>query len=215
MQTTTSFARVPGLAGQSPAFLREFARVVDRLQIDGDAIAALLSHESRFDPTAHNPTGDASGLMQWIPSTARFLFNLSPEQVRALSALEQLPLVEKTFAPWRGKLAARDVPMVGFGGAFIGKPDSFVAYRKGQKGYDWNAALDTSGDGELTLGEVRDHVLAVLGRVKNEPRIPVPPEDAPAPSSGGGGVSPGRAGGLGLVFLVVVGAVLAALKGAR
>lgn len=184
VQVTASLPDVPGLRAAGPAFHREFAAVCDRLQIDADAIAALISHESAFNGQAFNKLGGASGIMQWMPATAKWL-GTTTEAIRAMSALEQLKLVEKTFKGWAGKLSARDVPMVGFGASFIGKPDSHVAYAKGQKGYDWNTGLDINRDGKLTLGEVRDHVLAVLGPAKSKPRIPVPGREQPPPAPPG------------------------------
>lgn len=181
--STTTLPDYPDLRKKSPAFLRAFADMADRLGIDADAIAALIHHESGFNPQARNPTGGATGLMQWMPKTAQAL-GTSVDEIYGMSAIEQLALVEKTFAPWRGKLAARDVPMVGFGSSWIGKPDSTVAYVAGQKGYDWNKQLDTDGDQQLTLGEVRDHVLRSLNGVG---RLQVPSEGSVASSAGGVG----------------------------
>lgn len=170
--TITSLPDVPGLAAMGPEFHQEFAAVCERLNFGQDvcdAIAALISHESRFTPSVKNQTGGASGLMQWMPATAKWL-GTTTEAIREMSAIEQLALVEKTFQPWAGKLKARDVPMVGFGSSFIGKPDDLVAYRKGTKGYDWNTGLDLDKNEELTLGEVRHDVLKILN---GKGRIPV------------------------------------------
>lgn len=186
--TTTSLPDVPGLRDAGPAFHRRFAEVADWLGIDADAIAALISHESRFNATAHNPTGGASGIMQWMPQTAKWL-GTTPEAIRQMTAVQQLDLVQKTFAPWRNKLPARDVPMIGFGASFVGKPDDHVAYKKGDKAYEWNTVLDINKDGLMTLGEVREHVLRILNPAKTKPRIAVPSSPTVAESSPGATVA--------------------------
>lgn len=166
----------------------------ERLGCGADAIAAVISKESGFDPKARNKNSRATGLIQWIPSTAKSL-GTDVDQIFEMSAIEQLALLEKTFAPWKGRLTARDVPLVVFSSAYVGKPDDHVAYRSGQKGYDWNAPLDKSKDGELTVGEIRDWYLAPLVSASQKPRIEVPS------SSSGGSVASSASGSSGDGFV--------------
>jgi hypothetical protein len=215
-EPATSLPDVPGLRALGPEFHAAFAKVCGELGIDADSIAALIAHESGFNPKAKNPTGGAVGLMQWMPKTLGHL-GYQPLEVENMTALQQLGIVRKTFWPWRNKLAARDVPMVGFGSAFIGKPDDLVAYREGEKGYDWNKPLDMNSDGEMTLGEVRDHVLGMLVPAAAKPRIEVQKIEAP-PIDGGKPAAEGRNDGAATavtITLALLGMAAAARWGFR
>lgn len=209
-EPATSLPDVPGLRALGPEFHSAFAKVCGELGIDADSIAALISHESGFNPKAKNPTGGAVGIMQWMPATLGHL-GYQPIEVESMTALQQLGIVRKTFWPWRNKLPPRDVPMVGFGSSFIGKPDDFAAYHEGEKGYDWNKPLDLNADGALTLGEVRDHVLGVLVPAAAKPRIAVdpqaaPPSPPPSPPLGGGQpAAQGRNDGIATAVTITLG----------
>lgn len=169
--TIASLPDVPGLAKMPPEFLVGMARLVANLgwtQEHADVIAALMSHESGFRADAVNQYGGATGLIQFMPATAKSV-GTTVEALRGMTALEQLPFVEAYFRPVK-KLAPRDIPMMGLGKG-VGQGDDVVAFEAGQKGYDWNKALDLNKDGKLTLGEVRRDVLKVLD---GRGRIPVP-----------------------------------------
>jgi hypothetical protein len=82
-----------------------------------------MNFESGFNPKARNPGSDASGLIQFIPSTAARL-GTSTATIRAMSALQQMSLVERYFAPYKGRMNSQeDVYMVVFYPKAIGNPD--------------------------------------------------------------------------------------------
>ena len=64
-------------SGALPAGAEPFRSMIDRASrywgVDSTVIAAVIEHESRFDPSATNPTSGAAGLMQLMPQTARGL----------------------------------------------------------------------------------------------------------------------------------------------
>ena len=61
---------VPGLKRLGPVFWEAFIRACNGV-VDQDGAAALCSHESGFVAEATNPKGDATGLIQFMPATAR------------------------------------------------------------------------------------------------------------------------------------------------
>ena len=60
-------------------------------------IARMIETESGWRPDARHPQTDASGLIQWMPSTAR-IYGLTTAEIRAMSRADQAPLVQRYFA---------------------------------------------------------------------------------------------------------------------
>lgn len=77
--------------------------MADRLGADAYDVANLINFESGGNPKAKNAVSDATGLIQFIPSTAKRM-GTSTSAIYQMSALQQLDLVEQYFAPYRGKL---------------------------------------------------------------------------------------------------------------
>lgn len=64
---------------------------------DPAQLAYVINFESNgFNPQAVNPRSGASGLIQFMPSTARSL-GTTVEAIRLMTAMEQMVLVEKYF----------------------------------------------------------------------------------------------------------------------
>lgn len=132
---------------------------------DPNAIAAVIDIESKGNPAATNKLSGATGLIQFIPSTAKSL-ETTTDDLREMSASEQLPFVERYFLKTLGATVPSDPGdyyLATFMPAYLGRADSDVIARKGEKVYDQNSILDSDKNGELTVGDVR----AVLNRVYN------------------------------------------------
>lgn len=203
--TTTSLLNVPGLSKRTDAFKRAFADLIDRTGYDGDRLAQIISFESGFDPQAKNPMSGASGLIQFMPSTAIRL-DTTIEAIRAMTDLQQLPLVEKYFKNLAGVIEPRDLYLAVFMPRFMRHDDSDVISTKGEKVYDQNAGLDTDHDGVLTVGNVRGLIEGRVIVAKAKPRIAVP-----VGSSSGGNGSPGSSGSPGAGEQWVAGILIACL----
>ncbi len=172
-----SFPGVAGIETVSPAFLRGLADVVEHLgwtQEHADALAGVISLESKFNPAAVNPIPPhAAGLIQWIPSEAAKLGTTTAELVK-MTAEEQLPFVE-AYLESRKNIAPRDVSLAILWPPAIGLADDHVISRAGEKVYDSNAGLDRNKDGTLTAGDVRAAYSGPLNASRDKPRVPVPP----------------------------------------
>lgn len=162
---------------------RRLVQVCHELGLSADHVAALIAHESGWRPDAVNAASGASGLIQFMPSTARAL-GTTVGAIRTMSALAQLELVRRYFAPV-SPLAPRDVALAAFLPSAIGRPDDAPLFHRGEAGYDQNAALDADGDGTITAGEVRARIDGVLRRAASKARLPVS-GDPPSSSAGGG-----------------------------
>jgi hypothetical protein len=67
-----------------------------------DLIAIFHFESAGINPQAQNKIG-ATGLLQWIPKTAKSMYNLEVNQIKAMSGLKQLDLVELYFKKGRNK----------------------------------------------------------------------------------------------------------------
>lgn len=178
--TVASIAAIEGLAELGPEFVRQLAAVVDRLgwtEEHADYLAATMRAESGLRPEAVNPSTGASGLIQWMPVTAKRL-GTTVEQIRKLGAVEQLPLVEAYYRDF-GAVAPRDIRVVTFlpndssGRPNAGKPDAAAATVQGEAAYGANAALDSNKDGTITVGEVRAAADGAVSAARARPRLVV------------------------------------------
>ena len=124
---------------------------------DVNAIAAVIKIESGGNPKAVNKLSGATGLIQFMPSTAVSL-GTTVEALRGMSALDQLDFVERYFQNALGGFVpsdAGDYYVAVFMPAYIGRQSSDVIATKGEKVYDQNAGLDVDGNGKLTVGDTR------------------------------------------------------------
>lgn len=169
----SSIAAVTGIEKTSALFRRLLAEMADRLDTNPDYIAAVMSVESGFDAQARNPNGGATGLIQFMPSTAKRL-GTTTDALFQMTEEEQLPWVEKYFAPFVGRLnTATDVYMTVFFPAHAGRSADNIIASSGSQVYELNKGLDHNHDGHITNGDVGATVEARLAAAANRPRIPV------------------------------------------
>lgn len=203
-----SFFDLPGLRRLltiEPEFGAKMAAVAESLGLNPNLIMNIMSLESGLNPKAINPVGGASGLIQFMPKTARDL-GTTVEAIRQMSGVEQLDLVKKFFAPHAKSIAPNspgDYYMTVFMPAYIGKPPSTVLGEKGSteilpgtglsKGaiYEQNTShgqpgtgLDVDGDGRITIADVTRKAEARAAQAAAKPRlevaeVPLPPEVSP------------------------------------
>lgn len=86
-----------------PAFGKGVIDLSKRLGINPNWVMAVMHFESRFKPTAKNPYSSATGLIQFIESTAKGL-GTSTAQLYQMTAVEQLYYVEKYLNQYRSHL---------------------------------------------------------------------------------------------------------------
>jgi hypothetical protein len=92
-------------------------------QIDADPawIANVIQWESRWTPNARNRATDASGLLQWMPDTARRL-GTTTAKIRSMTAAHQMRYIAAYFRPFAGRLRSPvDAYMAVFYPAAVGK----------------------------------------------------------------------------------------------
>ena len=149
------------------------------LGVDPAWIANVIQFESRWNPQAVNRFSGASGLIQFMPKTAKGL-GTTVEAIRTMTAAQQWPYVRAYFSRFRGRLRSQaDVFMAVSYPAAVGRP-----------GYRFPARVSAVNPGIFTADDYARKAL----RVAKLPTSPPPPAVVSSPPS-----SPGeRRGGGGL-----------------
>jgi hypothetical protein len=142
-----------------------------------------------FDPAISAPTSSATGLIQFLESTAQGL-GTSTEALAGMSRAEQMQYVEAYLRPYADRINNfGDLYMAIHWPAGVGQSDDFVMYREGSDEYTANRGLDSNGDGTVTRGET----LAVIernapsggGAIRTE-TLPPMGQTTEQPTQGGG-----------------------------
>lgn len=150
----------------STDFKRKLVALAARIGVQVDYLMAAMAFETgaRFTPDVQNPKTRATGLIQFMPATAKAL-GTSIDALAAMTAEAQLDYVEKYFAPYKGKLAnLGDVYMAILWPRGVGKADDFVLFADGDAAYKSNRGLDLNQDGKVTRHEAAAKVQAMLDR---------------------------------------------------
>ena len=171
-----------GGAQPSGDFMTEVGKVASNLGIDASNLIAIMKSESSLNPQAVNPVTGASGLIQFMPNTAKSL-GTTVEEIRKMTAVQQLPYVEKYFKSVRvqpGSSAGRLYAYV-----FLpGRANREVLTQAGENYYESNKGLDVDRDGKITIADL-DARLAKYGGSVSASLQPSRPSTGPSLSAGG------------------------------
>lgn len=166
---------VRGIEKTDDAFRRELIAMSDRIGLNPDYMAAVMSFETAgsFDPAQKNlGGGSAVGLIQFMPTTAKGL-GTTRADLMAMGPVEQLAFVEK-YMKRAGKLRTlSDHYMAVFAPIGIGKPPGFPLYRSPSRAYKQNKALDREGDGVISVSNATIPPANILAAGMSRPRIVV------------------------------------------
>lgn len=144
------------------AFLAEVQRIARLLDMNPDDLMLVMWAESRLNHRAVNPKSRATGLIQFMPSTARAL-GTTVEALKKLTNVEQLAWVYKYFLPYRGKMNnVYDVYKAVFFPASLGKPKDWIfqtSKLSAKLVAESNPIIDKyPRDGKITVGEFETYV---------------------------------------------------------
>lgn len=138
-----------------PEFIQKVNEVATNLQTKPEYLFAVMAFETgnSFDPCVKNRLSSATGLIQFLESTAKGL-GTTTSQLCKMTRTEQMVYVEKHFLPKKGKLnSLRDVYMAVFMPSAVGKDENYVIAKKGTDDYEQNKGLDINSDGYITTNE--------------------------------------------------------------
>ncbi len=135
-----------------------------------DDLMACMAFETgeTFSPSVRNRHSGATGLIQFMPSTAEWL-GTTTSALASMTAVQQLDFVERYFRGRRGIRTLEDLYMAILWPRAVGKPDSELLFAKPSVAYAQNRGLDIDGDGRITKWEASTKVRAKLeaGRASN------------------------------------------------
>ena len=136
-------------------FTNRLNQVSNALGVQANWLMTVFYAESKVNPKALNNSSGASGLIQFLPSTAKAL-GTTTAIIRQSTATKQLDWVYAYFLPYKSKLkTVYDCYFAVFYPAALGKSDGTVIFRTGQTGYTQNKGLDVDGDGSITVGNIK------------------------------------------------------------
>lgn len=139
----------------SPEFAQKVVEMAERLKVDPNHLMAVMHFETggTFSPSIKNPMSSATGLIQFLPSTARSL-GTSTAELANMSPERQLDFVERYLAPYAGRMnSVEDAYMAVFYPAAIGRSSDSVLFSQASLAYQQNAGLDRNHDNQITKAE--------------------------------------------------------------
>ena len=143
------------------SFLNKVKQVAQRIGCNYKDLLAVMNSESGLNSRAQNKKGGASGLIQFMPATARAL-GTTTDALREMTPEQQLDYVEKfylmnrrTYVKSNRQLSAGDLYTLTFLPAYVNQE---VLTSKGHKFYNANKGLDVNGDGQITKTDLAQRV---------------------------------------------------------
>lgn len=135
--------------------------IADKLNCNHQDLMAIINAESGFNPKARNKFSGATGLIQFMPKTARGL-GTSIDELADMSAIEQLDYVEQYLQSIKKAVFRKDHALSGaelYALIFLPKNAGKEALAfKGHPYYDLNKGLDLDGDGIISKEDLK-HVV--------------------------------------------------------
>lgn len=143
-------------------FLNRVKQIAQKINCDYKDLLAVMNSESGLKSDAVNQNGGATGLIQFMPQTAKRL-GTTTAALKNMTPIQQLDYVEKFYVDnikSRGlsgkRLTAGDLYTLTFMPAKI---KGEVICQAGSKEYAANKGLDTDRDGKITKTELGNRVI--------------------------------------------------------
>jgi hypothetical protein len=128
-------------------FTEKVNNICTELRIEANWLMFVMWFESRLNPQAVNPISGATGLIQFMPSTARSL-GTTTDVLKHMSNVQQLDYVLAYLRPYKGRMKTWvDVYLAVFYPKAMGKPNFVITsdiVAKQNKIFDLNKDLDIS-----------------------------------------------------------------------
>ncbi len=142
-------------------FCKKLEQVAKNINCDPKDLLGMMQSESGINPAAYNNNGGATGLIQFMPSTAKSL-GTTTQALLNMSAVEQLDYVEKYFTNWTGgsgqRLSGGDLYTLCFLPAYLNQEILCSSSGSTSVYYNANSGLDADGDGNITKTELSNRV---------------------------------------------------------
>lgn len=130
-------------------FTEKVNNICAELRIEANWLMFVMWFESRLNPQAVNPISGATGLIQFMPSTARSL-GTTTTVLKRMSNVRQLDYVLAYLRPYKGRMKTWvDVYLAVFYPKAMGNPNFVITsdiVARQNKIFDLNKDLDISVD---------------------------------------------------------------------
>lgn len=134
-------------------FTEKVNNISNELGIEANWLMFVMWFESRLNPQAVNQISGATGLIQFMPSTARAL-GTTTDVLKRMNNVQQLDYVLAYLRPYKGRMKSWiDVYLAVFYPAAIGKGDNYVI--KSDTVARQNAIFDLNKDLDISVGEIK------------------------------------------------------------
>lgn len=160
--------KLPEEVAADTEFLNKVNQISSDQGFNPEDLLRVIDFESAqsWNPAIKNPNSTATGLIQFMSSTAKGL-GTTTDALSKMSRAEQMDYVAKYLEPYKGRLKNfGDVYMAVHWPKAIGKDETYVMYEDGSKEYAVNKNLDTNKDGTVTRGETIASVYSRTGSGK-------------------------------------------------
>lgn len=157
--------RIPEEVAQDQEFVSAAGKLASDLSIPVDDVFRVIEFETAgsWSPAIKNPGSTATGLIQFLESTAKGLGTTTAD-LAGMTRAQQMEYVGKYLEPYKGRIKNfGDLYMAVHYPKAIGQSETYVMYSQGSAEYAANKNLDTNGDGTVTRGETIASVIARTG----------------------------------------------------
>ena len=141
-------------AGLSNTFYNKVVNIAKEIKCNPNDLMALMYSESGLDPAERNKISNATGLIQFMPETAK-QFGTSVDALKTMTAEKQLDYVAKYLKYWKTQAGYNKNESISRGTlyalAFLpAKSKQEELCSAGSKAYNQNKILDKNKDGKIT-----------------------------------------------------------------
>lgn len=167
-----SIIALPGIEKLSPAGLTKLVSIADLLGTDPDYLASVIKFESGFSTSVRNKFSGATGLIQFMPSTAKGM-GTTTDALAAMSDVDQLDYVYR-YLKDKGNVSTleRLYLAIFYPKAMGMAPDDIIA-NEGNPVYEQNKGFDTAGNGYIRRSDITSTIHGVYASHINSPRLAV------------------------------------------
>lgn len=139
------------------AFTERVKVIASALDTDPNWIMMVMYFESKLYPSARNPYGSATGLIQFTAKTARSL-GTTTAQLAVMDGVKQLDYVYAYLKPYKRHLTSLvNVYLSVFQPAAVNKPMDYV-FKLSHKWVEANRIFDLDRNGKIVKHEVADYL---------------------------------------------------------
>jgi hypothetical protein len=147
------------------AFIAELNKICGLLGCNVDDMLVCMYAESRLNEKARNPKSRATGLIQFMPSTAVGL-GTTVDKLLQLTNVQQLFYVYKYFKPYSGRIhSVYDLYKIVFFPIMIGRDANWVLKSdtlSAETVARANPIIDINKNGQITVAEFEQYVSAFI-----------------------------------------------------